>query len=136
MNEIQCRCGDVHMELSAEPLAQFFCHCNDCQAVHGAAYVPESVYPANAVKVTKGSPVAWTLKRNPRVTCPACGTRLFIDVLPLRLRGVNGYLLPAGQFNPTLHMQSQFAVRSVKDDLPHFRSRPAQFGGSGETVEW
>jgi hypothetical protein len=136
MTEIQCRCGAVHVELSGEPVAQFFCHCDDCQKVHGGAYVPESVYPAEAVTVTKGSPVRWALKRNPRATCPACGTRLFIDVPSLRLRGVNGYLLPPGQFNPSFHMQCQFAVRPVKDDLPHFKSRPAQFGGSDETVEW
>jgi hypothetical protein len=136
MTKIQCRCGAVHVELGAEPVAQFFCHCDDCQAIHGAAYVPESVNPADAVKVVQGSPVAWTLKRNPRVTCPVCGTHLFIDVMSLRLRGVNGFLLPAGMFHPTFHMQCQFAVRPVKDDLPHFSSRPARFGGSDETVEW
>jgi len=37
MTEIQCRCGAVWIELTAEPIAQFFCHCDDCQAVHGAA---------------------------------------------------------------------------------------------------
>ena len=35
----------------------------------------------------RAQPVAWTLKRNPRVTCRDCGTRLFIDVLALRLLG-------------------------------------------------
>jgi hypothetical protein len=54
--------------------------------MHGAAYVPESVYPANAVKVARGTPVSWTLKRNPRFTCPTCGTRLFIDVLAREIR--------------------------------------------------
>jgi hypothetical protein len=33
-------------------------------------------------------------------------------------------------------MQCQFAVRPVDDDLPHFKSRPARFGGSDETVQW
>ncbi|MDP9148312.1 MAG: GFA family protein [Myxococcota bacterium] len=136
MAQVQCRCGEVNVEVSGAPIAQFFCHCDDCQAAHGAAYVPESVYPADAVKVTKGNPGAWKLKKNPRVTCPACGTRLFIDVLSLGLRGVNGYLLPPSQFQPTFHMQCQFAVCPVKDDLPHFKSRPARFGGSDEIVGW
>ena len=131
-----CRCGAAEIEISGEPVAQFFCHCDDCQIVHGAAYVPESVYPADAVSVVRGEPAAFTLKRNPRVFCRDCGTRAFIDVLALKLRGVNGYLLPPGRFEPQFHMNCQFAVRPVEDSLPHFKSRPARFGGSDETVDW
>ena len=81
MTKVQCRCGAVEIEISAEPIVQFYCHCDDCQAVHGGAYAPESVYPADAVNVVRGDPLTWKLKRNPRVTCRECGTRLFIDVL-------------------------------------------------------
>jgi hypothetical protein len=134
--EVACRCGEVHVEVSGDPVVQMYCHCDDCQAVHGGAYVPESVYPAKAVTVVKGNPSTWKLKRNPRFTCPACGTRLFIDVLALGLRGLNGYLLPAGQFQAAFHMNCQFAVRPVRDDLPHYKTRPAMFGGSNERVDW
>ena len=133
---VRCRCGAVKIEISADPIAQFFCHCDDCQVVHGAAYVPESVYPASAVRIIQGEPLSWTLKRNPRFTCRGCGARLFIDVLNIGLRGVNGYLLPKGLFQAQYHMQCQFAVRRVVDDLPHFRSRAPQFGGPSETVDW
>ena len=78
MTKIQCRCGAVEVEITAEPIVQFYCHCDDCQAVHGGAYAPESVYPADAVKVVRGDPTTWRLKRNPRFTCRECGTRLFI----------------------------------------------------------
>ena len=81
MTKVQCRCGAVEIEITAEPIVQFYCHCDDCQAVHGGAYAPESVYPADAVKVVRGDPTTWKLKRNPRFTCRECGTRLFIDVL-------------------------------------------------------
>jgi hypothetical protein len=134
--EIQCRCGAVQVEITAPPIVQFYCHCDDCQTVHGAAYVPESVYPADAVKVTRGSPIHWKLRRNPRVTCPECGTRLFIDVLSRGLRGVNGYLLPAAQFEPKFHVQCRFAVLPIRDALPHFKGMPAQFGGSDDKVDW
>jgi hypothetical protein len=36
MTKVQCRCGAVEIEIIAEPIVQFFCHCDDCQAVHGA----------------------------------------------------------------------------------------------------
>jgi hypothetical protein len=136
MTRVQCRCGAIEIELAALPIAQFYCHCDDCQAVHGAAYVPESVYPAEAVKVVRGTPASWTLKRNPRFTCPTCGTRLFIDVVARGLRGLNGYLLPAEAFQPTLHMHCRFAVRPVMDDLPHYKSLAPQYGGPDETVDW
>ena len=121
MTKVQCRCGAVEVEISAEPIVQFYCHCDDCQAVHGGAYAPESVYPADAVKVVRGDPTTWRLKRNPRFTCRECGTRLFIDVEAKRLRGVNGYLLPPGKFQPAFHVQCQFAVRPIVDDLPHYK---------------
>lgn len=133
---VSCRCGKVEVEISAQPITQFFCHCDDCQAVHGAAYVPESVYPAEAVTIVKGEPVSWTLKRNPRFFCGDCGTRLFIDVLALKLRGLNGCVLPDGAFQAQFHMHCRFAVRPVEDDLPHYESRPPQFGGSDQQVDW
>jgi hypothetical protein len=136
MKTIACRCGNVEIEISAAPIAELYCHCDDCQAVHGAAYVPESVYRADDVKIVKGEPSHWALKRSPRVTCKDCGTRLFIDVLPLKIRGVNGTLLAPGEFKPTLHMNCAFAVMPIVDDLPHYKSRPARFGGSDEVVGW
>jgi hypothetical protein len=136
MTKIQCRCGATELEIIADPIVQFYCHCDDCQAVHGGAYAPESVYPADDVKVVRGDPMAWKLKRNPRVTCRECGTRLFIDLEALRLRGVNGFLLPAAEFQPAFHSQCQFAVRPIVDDLPHYKGMPKRFGGSDETVGW
>ena len=136
MTKVQCRCGVVEIEISAEPIVQFYCHCDDCQAVHGGAYAPESVYSADAVKVVRGDPTTWRLKRNPRFTCRECGTRLFTDVEAFRVRGVNGFLLPKGSFQPAFHMHCRFAVRPVVDELPHYKGMPERLGGSDETVEW
>jgi hypothetical protein len=109
MTTLQCRSGAVEVALSS---------------------------PSDAVRVVKGSPVTWTLKRNPRTFCGACGTRLFIEVAPLKIRGVSGTLLPAGTFQASFHMQCNFAVLPVRDGLPHYKGRPPQFGGSDETVDW
>jgi len=136
MTQIQCRCGAIGVELDAEPIAQFFCHCDDCQAVHGAAYIPVAMYPATAVNVTSGTPTTWKLKATSRTTCPECGTRIFAEVPGMGVRGVTGFLLPKGTFQPAFHIQCQFAVRPVKDDLPHYKAYPARFGGSDDTVDW
>jgi hypothetical protein len=136
VQSLSCRCGAVQLEVNGEPLVQFFCHCDDCQAMHGAAYVPESLYAADQVHVRQGTPSSWALKRNPRFFCSNCGTRLFVDVLALGVRGVSGALLPPGAFNPTFHMHCRYAVAPVPDGLPHYQARPARFGGSDDTVDW
>ena len=51
---VACRCGAVEIEISGESVAQFYCHCDDCQIVHGGAYAPESVYLADAVRIVRG----------------------------------------------------------------------------------
>ena len=93
------------------------------------------VDPSSAVRIVQGNPAHWALKVHPRVTCRECGTRMLIDIIRLSLRGVNGYLLGV-DFKPSFHMNCKFAVRPVRDDLPHFAGRPARFGGSDETVTW
>lgn len=134
--EIQCLCGDVRVALSGAPMAQVYCHCDDCQASHGAAYVSVAMYPVDAVKVIKGSPTSWTLKRTPRAICARCGTRLFQEPPGFPVRGVNAALLPAGQFKPAWHQQCQHAVLPINDTLPHFKGYPAAIGGSDEKVPW
>ena len=133
---VTCRCGAIELELQGEPSAQFFCHCDDCQALHGAAYVPEVIFPKDAVRIARGEPASFTLKRNPRLFCGSCGTRLFVEVLRFDLRGVNGYLLAAEDFTPSFHMHCRYAVRPVRDGLPHYAGLPARFGGSDTIVDW
>src|ERR1700761_7529164 len=94
MTTVSCRCGAIAIEVEGAPITMMFCHCDDCQKVHGAAYVPEAVFLATQVTVTKGTPLTWALVRSPRYTCGVCGTRLFIDVLGKNLRGINGWLWP------------------------------------------
>lgn len=134
--EVKCLCGAVTLQLEGDPVAQFYCHCDDCQAVHGAAYAPRAMYPAQAVTVTRGDVATWALKTTARTHCARCGTQLFADVASYGVRGVNAYLLPKGAFKPEFHIQCQFAVLPIQDRLPHFKSLPARFGGCDETVAW
>ncbi len=134
--QIQCLCGAVKVELTGEPKAQFYCHCDDCQVANGAAYASVQMYPAAAVRVIDGDPVEWKVKVTPRTTCAACGTRVFAEPPGIGIRGVNAHLLPKGTFRPTMHIFCKHAVLPVRDGLSHFATVPASFGGSDETVEW
>jgi hypothetical protein len=136
MSLISCLCGDVRVELAGDPIAQCYCHCDDCQRAHMAAFVPVAIYPVHAVKVVSGDPVSWNVERTPRTSCARCGTRIFAEPPGVGIRGVMALLLPPGSFKPAFHMQCQHAVLPIRDDLPHFKGFPAAFGGSDEKVDW
>jgi hypothetical protein len=41
-------------------MLSLYCHCEDCQEAHGAAYVKVAIYPVDGVMVTKGKTISWT----------------------------------------------------------------------------
>ncbi|WP_398464169.1 GFA family protein [Tardiphaga sp.] len=132
---ISCLCNAVQIRISAEPIAQFWCHCADCQSVHGAAYVAESIYPATGVEIVSGETTRFALKRTPRISCARCSTRLLVELPEIEMRAVNGYLLK-DLFKPALHIHCSEAAAPVKDGLPHFATKPAAFGGDDRMVDW
>lgn len=134
--EFSCLCGEIKAEIDDEPIAQVYCHCDDCQAVFGGAYVGLALYPTESVKIVEGTPTAWTYKTNPRRLCKNCGTVVFTQPKDANFRGVNRTLLPKDSFKPSCHIQCQHATLPVVDDLPHFKGFPAAFGGSDETMDW
>ena len=134
--DITCLCDSVQLRLSGEPAAQFYCHCDDCQATSGGAYVAVAVYPADAVSLTKGELVAWTLKTMPRKRCAVCGTHVLAEVPGGKQIGIKANLLPTGVFKPTFHEHCRYAVVPVADQLPHYKGYPVEFGGTDETVGW
>lgn len=135
ITQVRCGCGLVEVQLTGEPMAQYICHCDDCQSVHGKAY-PVALYPASAVAVTCGKIGVFTLKTTPRTKCSRCGAYLFAEVPGYPFRGVNAELLPEGRFNPGFHVQCRCARTRIEDDLPHYKDTPAQFRGSGELMSW
>ena len=136
VKEVSCRCCAVKLRIVGEPVAQLYCHCDDCQAAHGAAYVPAAIYPAQSVEVISGEPTPMVIKKTQRMRCPGCGTYLFSEIESVGLRSVSGYLLPKGEFKPQFHVQCQYAVLPIVDSLPHYKGFPASFGGSDEVVSW
>ena len=132
---VQCSCGAVELQILGSAILQYVCHCDDCQAVHGGAY-PCSLYPASSVSILRGETDAFTLRTTPRTRCKHCGTYLFAEVPGYPVRGVNAALLPPGMFNPEFHSQCRYAPAPIHDDLPHYKAKPARFGGSDELMQW
>lgn len=134
--EAACRCGETVLRIDGDPLVQLYCHCDDCQAAHGAAYVPAAIFPAPAVEVLQGHLHAVVVRTTPRLHCAACGTYLFAEIAEHGLRSLSAYVLPQGVFRPQFHVQCQYALLPVIDELPHYQGFPAAFGGAETFVEW
>ncbi len=131
-----CPCGATSLELQGEPLGQVYCHCDDCQRAHGAAYVPRAIFPREAVRILGGETRSWLNRTRTMVICAQCGSHLYGEHDSSPFRGVNAALFPEGAFHPTAHFYCGYAVAPVADALPHYRDFPAEFGGSGELMDW
>lgn len=73
-----CHCGAVRYEVQGEALTHALCHCTDCRKCAGAPMVAWTMYPIDAVKVTKGEPKIYHSSENGRRHfCADCGTGVF-----------------------------------------------------------
>ena len=73
-----CHCGAIRYEAEGDSLTHALCHCSDCRRHSGAPVVGWTMYPQDAVKVTKGEPRVYeSSEHGRRQFCPDCGTGLF-----------------------------------------------------------
>ena len=81
-----CHCGAIRYEVSGEPITHALCHCSDCRRHSGAPMVGWTMYPEDALVITKGEPKVYeSSEHGRRRFCSECGTGLFYanaDVLP------------------------------------------------------
>ncbi|MGD9501434.1 MAG: GFA family protein [Methyloceanibacter sp.] len=73
-----CHCGAIRYQAEGAPMTHALCHCTDCRRHAGAPMVGWTMFPADAVTVTKGEPKIYASSENGRRHfCGACGTGLF-----------------------------------------------------------
>ena len=78
MPEGGCHCGAIRYETTGEPMHHALCHCVDCRRHAGAPMVGWTMYKADQVKVTTGTPKVYeSSEHGRRHFCPDCGTGLF-----------------------------------------------------------
>jgi hypothetical protein len=127
-----CHCGAICYEVTGEPIVHALCHCTDCRRHAGAPLVGWSMYPADALKVTKGTPKLYkSSEHGRRQFCADCGTGLFYineDILP----GIVD-IQSATYDNPdavpaTMHMQTAERIHWMEraHELPAFERFPPQ----------
>src|SRR5215469_241602 len=118
-----CACGAIRYEVTAEPIVMFNCHCRDCQKTTGSGYTPVFYVPANAFKITKGTPKYYMVGGNVRGFCPECGSRLFGE------KSEQGQGITASSLDDPSVFKPQFQIfisdaqpwDHMDDELPKFQ---------------
>jgi len=132
----KCLCGAVTVTCSEAPKVKAICHCNSCRKWTGSMmfvnlFAADTVQVEGEVHVFKTSETTGSL----RTTCVNCKGPVFNDHTgSMGLIDVCGGVLNM-PFEPTMHLNYSEKIYTIKDGLPKFKDLPADFGGSGETLE-
>ena len=137
MHTGSCFCGAVTLEVTGEPEAMGYCHCQSFRSWSGGPVNAFSLWKPTAVKVTSGERNVATFKKTPlseRKYCSKCGGHLMTNHPPLGLVDVFTATLPTLRFTPGVHVNYAETVLPMKDGLPKLKDFPKEFGGSGEAI--
>lgn len=139
MNQHQgsCFCGEVKFQVSGEPAAMGYCHCDSCRRWSAGPVNAFSLWPPESFKVLAGKDQIGTFhltEQSYRKWCKNCGGHVFTDHPKMGLVDVYVANLPDLAFKPALHVHYQESVLPIHDGLPKMKDVPAELGGSGETL--
>lgn len=134
----QCFCGAVQFSVSGEPVAMGYCHCASCRHWSAGPVNAFTLWPPEAVKVTRGAEHIGHYNKTPQSTrqwCKECGGHLFTEHPGMNLIDVYAALIPQFAYSPGVHVHYQEAVLRIKDGLPKWQDMPKGMGGSGISLD-
>jgi len=126
----RCACNAVAYEVSNEFVAAFNCHCSNCRALTGSAFLPWGEIEREKLKVTKGAEsllvIVGDLGRDHAMHCGECGSLLYWTRDGTYLRVPYGTLIDEPALKPTAHMfvGSKAPWHEILDDLPQHDEYP------------
>src|SRR5262245_24512975 len=75
-----CFCGEVQFEVTGQPAAMGYCHCDSCRQWSAGPVNAFSLWNPSALKITRGAGSIGTFNKTPishRKWCTKCGGHLF-----------------------------------------------------------
>lgn len=132
-----CFCGAVQLEVTGEPAAMGYCHCESCRHWSAGPVNAFSLWNPDQVKVTQGEDNIASYNKTPasaRKWCKTCGGHIFTDHPEMGLVDVYAAIIPDFPYQPGIHVNYGDSVLSIKDGLPKMKDVPKEMGGSGETL--
>ena len=132
-----CFCGTVQLEVTGEPAAAGYCHCDSCRRWSAGPVNAFTLWKPEQVRVTRGNESMNTYNKTPqsfRRWCIHCGGHVLTEHPTFGLTDVFAAVIPSFPFQPALHVHYQESVLPVRDGLPKLKDLPAEMGGSGITL--
>jgi len=133
----RCFCGAVEFRAVGKPAAMGYCHCTSCRQWSAAPVNAFTLWPPDAIAITKGADQVRSFNRTDRSTrkwCASCGGHLMTDHPHWKLVDVYASMLPEFPFTPAVHVNYAETVLRVRDGLPKLKDLPPEMGGSGVAV--
>ncbi len=120
-----CLCGAVRFQITAKPLAAYYCHCTMCQKSGGGPFMAGATVPLEGFTYTKGSPLRY--ESSPgivRLFCGACGSPVGYQAAenPKLADFALGCLDDPNIIKPESHQftSTQVSWCQLHDDLPRY----------------
>ena len=133
-----CFCGAVQVEVTGQPEAMGYCHCDSCRHWSAAPVNAFTLWPQGALRILRGGGNIRAYSKDPRSIrkwCERCGGHLFTEHPEWKLVDVYASIIPDFPFEPVLHVNYQETVLPLTDGVPKMRDVPQEMGGTGERME-
>lgn len=133
----RCFCNAVEFEISGEPFAMGFCHCESCRQWSGTPVTAFSLWKFGSMKFTRGEDQVGAFNKTPKATrkwCRKCGGHLLTESPEKGFTDVFPALVPGLEFKPAMHVHYQESILRIEDGLPKWKDLPDRAGGSGKLL--
>src|SRR5712671_5103571 len=77
-----CFCGEVRFQVSGQPAAMGYCHCDSCRSWSAGPVNAFTLWDSGGVEITKGSEMLATYAKTPlsqRKWCSHCGGHVLTE---------------------------------------------------------
>lgn len=130
----KCFCGAVEIEVSGEPVAMGYCHCESCREWSAGPVNAFTLWPPEAVRITRGEEHLGGYQRSDtslRKFCKTCGGHVLTEHPLWGVTDVYAAVIPGFRYVPAVHVNYETTVLRIRDGLPKYKDMPSEMGGSG-----
>ena len=126
----RCACKTVAYEVADEFIVAYNCHCSNCRATTGSAFLPWGEIEREKLTVTEGAASLMVVGEGDadhETRCQLCWSLLYWTVRDRgRIRVPYGSLIDEPAHKPTDHMfvGSKASWYEIRDDLPQHDGYP------------
>ena len=123
----RCACRAVTYEVADEFVVAYNCHCSNCRATTGSAFLPWGEIERAQLTVTEGEPIVVGEPAEPHeARCGSCYSLLYWTTSRGTVRVPYGALVDEPTLKPTAHMfvGSKAPWYEIMDDLPQHDAYP------------